>query len=176
MGPAGDAIVVLGDVVGAYGVHGAVKVRPYTEVPETLLQYPTWWVKPARETQWRPLSCRNGRLHSGALLAELSSIDSREAALALKGAEIGVPRAMLPAAGAGEIYVDALVGLAVANRAGAVLGEVAGVVEHGAHPLLQVARPEGSPGAARLIPFVPAIVVEVDMDARRIVVDWGEDF
>jgi 16S rRNA processing protein RimM len=83
---------------------------------------------------------------------------------------------MLPAAGTGEIYVDELVGLAVANRAGAVLGEVAEVVEHGAHPLLQVARPEGSPGAARLIPFVPAIVVEVDVDARRIVVDWGEDF
>ena len=176
MDPAGDAIVVLGDVVGAYGVHGALKVRPYTEVPDTLLQYSTWWVKPARDLQWRPLARRTGRMHSGALLAELSGIDSREAALALKGAEIGVPRAMLPAAGAGEIYVDALVGLTVVNRAGVVLGEVVEVVEHGAHPLLRVARPVGSPGAARLIPFVPAIVAEVDVDARRIEVDWGEDF
>ncbi len=115
-------------------------------------------------------------MHSGLLVAQLDGVDSREAALTMKGFEIGVPRAALPEAAEGEIYWSDLTGLTVRNRAGFLLGEVRGVTEHGAHPLLQVARPPGVPGPERLIPFVPAIVVRVDRDARCIVVDWGEDY
>jgi 16S rRNA processing protein RimM len=175
MARVGDAIVVLGEVIAAYGVRGALKIRPYTEVPDALLGYATWWLKMS-DSRWREWARRGGRIHSGALLVELEGVDSREAALALKGARVGVPRAMLPAAAAGEIYWDELVGLTVVNRAGIVLGEVADVVEHGAHPLLRIARPAGMEGPARLVPFVPAIVDRVDVGAGRIDVDWGEDF
>jgi ribosomal 30S subunit maturation factor RimM len=64
----------------------------------------------------------------------------------------------------------------VRNRTGVLLGEVVGMTEHGAHPLLRVARPAGTPGPERLIPYVPAIVDHVDVAAGRIDVDWGEDF
>ena len=85
-------------------------------------------------------------------------------------------RNALPAAGDGEHYWDDLTGFAVRNRAGVLLGEVSGLTEHGAHPLLRVSRPAGVEGAERLIPFVPAIVDRVDVQAARIDVDWGEDF
>ena len=62
------------------------------------------------------------------------------------------------------------------NGDGIVLGEVCGMTEHGAHPLLRVARPAGAPGPERLIPFVPAIVRRVDPNAGTIEVDWGEDY
>ena len=62
------------------------------------------------------------------------------------------------------------------NRQGVALGEVAEVVAHGAHPLLRVARPPGQAGPERLIPYVPAIVDRVDLEARRIDVDWGADY
>jgi 16S rRNA processing protein RimM len=117
-----------------------------------------------------------GRLHSGSLLVALTGLDTREAALALKGAQVGVRRSALPAAGKDAYYWSDLTGLAVRNRAGVLLGEVAGLTEHGAHPLLRVARPAGAQGAERLIPFVPAIVDRVDIDAGRIEVDWGEDY
>jgi len=175
MGTGRDAIVVLGEVVGSYGVRGWIRVRPFTVSPETLLCHPAWWVKP-RGGDWREYRQSEGRLHSGALLIALEGIDSREAALGMKGAQVGVSRSALPAAAEGEYYWDSLTGFSVRNRAGALLGEVSGLTEHGAHPLLRVARPAGESGAERLIPFVPAIVEGVDIDAARIDVDWGEDF
>ncbi len=87
-----DAIVVLGEVVGSYGVRGWIKVRPFTALPETLLRHPTWWLKP-RGGEWREYRQSDGRLHSGALLVALNGMDTREAALAIKGAQVGVRRA-----------------------------------------------------------------------------------
>jgi 16S rRNA processing protein RimM len=173
-----DAVVVLGEVVGAYGVRGWLKVRPFTQSPETLLEYASWWVK-ALGGDWREFARREasgGRLHSGSLLVALKGVETREAALALKGAEVGVRRSALPAAGENTYYWSDLAGLAVKNRAGVLLGEVAGVTSHGAHPLLRVARPGSARGPERLIPFVPAIVYRVDVDAGQIDVDWGEDY
>jgi 16S rRNA processing protein RimM len=178
MEPARDAVVVLGEVIGAYGVRGWLKVRPFSQSPETLLGYATWWLK-ACGGHWRELrrlAGTEGRLHSGSLLVALTGIETREAALALKGAQVGVRRSALPAAGQDAYYWSDLTGLAVRNRAGVLLGEVAGLTEHGAHPLLRVAPPAGAQGTERLIPFVPAIVDRVDIDAGRIDVDWGEDY
>ena len=176
MVPARNAVVVLGEVIASYGVRGWLKVRPYTAFPEALLGHATWWLKPVRGPDWRECTKRDGRMHSGTLLVELSGVTTREAALAMKGSLVGVPRTALPAAGAGELYWDDLTGLSVINRAGILLGTVSGMTEHGAHPLLRVARPAGAPGPERLIPFVPAIVDRVDVGAGRIEVDWGEDY
>ena len=175
MGAVRDAIVVLGEVAGSYGVRGWIKVRPFSMSPETLLRHPTWWLKP-RGGDWREYRQSDGRLHSGALVAALNGVNTREAALAMKGAQVGVRKSALPAAPDGEYYWDDLTGFTVRNRAGVVLGEVSGLTEHGAHPLLRVSRPAGAHGAERLIPFVPSIVDRVDVDAARIDVDWGEDF
>jgi 16S rRNA processing protein RimM len=170
------AMAVLGEVVGSYGVRGWLKIRPFSEYPDALLGFATWWLRPARAAEWREFATVGGRMHSGALLAGLHGIETREAALALKGSEVGIPRASLPAAPAGEIYWDDLTGLAVVNRTGVLLGEVRGLIEHGAHPLLRVARPPETPGPERLIPYVPAIVDRVDVGAGRIEVDWGADY
>src|SRR4029079_4313617 len=162
MDPARDPIVVLGEVLGAYGVRGSLKVRPFTELPDTLLGHATWWLKAMRGSDWRAYQAVGGKLVWGALLVTLMGIESREAALAMKGALVGVQRNSLPAAGEDEYYWNDLTGFAVRNRAGVLLGEVSGLTEHGAHPLLRVAPPSGVPGAERLIPFVPAIVDRVD--------------
>lgn len=166
-------LVVMGQILVPHGVRGWVKVRPQTELPDALLGYRTWWVRPPRSS-WREMKPVAGRLHADTLVVQLEGVDTREAAVGLKLADIGVPRAALPPVGATEIYCVDLVGLAVANRAGKVLGEVEAVVDHGAHPLLQVARQGG--GAARLIPYVPATIDRVDLAARRIDVDWAEDW
>ena len=177
--PAPEGIVVMGRVLAPHGVRGWIKVKPVSEVPEALLDYATWWVRRARDATWREARKTSGRMHSGVLLVALSGVATREDALALRGAEVGVPRALLPRAAKGEIYWTDLEGLAVVNREGVALGVVAEVLAHCAHPLLRVVRPaglDGSAGRERLIPYVPAIVDRVDVKARRIDVDWGEDF
>jgi 16S rRNA processing protein RimM len=166
----------MGEVLGPYGIRGWLKVRSFAESPGALLDYATWWLQPARGAAWSEYRRQDGRLHSGALVVALEGVGTREAALAMKGFAIGVPRVALPAASEGEFYWDDLTGLAVVNRSGLLLGEVRGMTQHGAHPLLRVARPSGSPGAERLIPFVAAIVDRVDVDAGRIEVDWGADY
>lgn len=169
----------MGRVLAPHGVRGWIKVQPVSEVPERLLDFATWWVRPARDSTWREVRQTAGRMHSGVLLVALAGVTTREDAQALRGAEIGVPRAALPRTKKDEIYWVDLEGLAVVNREGVALGVVAEVVAHGAHPLLRVARPageEGPSGPDRLIPYVPAIVDRIDLEARRIDVDWGQDF
>jgi 16S rRNA processing protein RimM len=175
MGQSRDAIVVLGAVSGAHGVRGWLRIRPYTVSTQSLLDYSTWWLKP-RDAGWRTFARADGRVHGRDVLVALEGVETREAALALKGADVGVPRDALPAAAPGEVYWHDLIGMRVINRAGVELGEVRGVTEHGAHPLLRVALARGEGGGERLIPFVPAIVERVDVAGRCIDVDWDEHF
>lgn len=171
-----EAIVVMAQVLAPYGVQGWVKARPYTQSPDALLQFDRWWLKRAGTQEWREVRAIATRMHSGAVLAHFEGVASREAAHALAGAQIGVRRADLAAPNSGEVYVGDLVGLVVVNREGVHLGEVVAVEEYGAHPLLRVARAAGEPGSELLIPFVAAHVDGVDLDGRRIDVDWQADY
>jgi 16S rRNA processing protein RimM len=166
-------MVVLGEIVAAYGVKGWVKVKPFTERLDTLLDFATWWLRP-RQRDWEPLAVTEAREHSGSLIVQLAGTASRESAMQWKGALVGVPRDALPPLGAGEIYQADLVGLDVVNRTGTRLGRVIAVQDFGAHPVLDVEREGG--GAHRLIPFVPVYVDGVDLAARRIDVDWESDY
>lgn len=167
-------MVAMGHVLGAYGVAGWIKVSAYTEAQEGLLDFPAWWLQRPGEPAWHRWACIDGRLQGDTVVAQLEGIGDRDAALALKGSIVGVPRSALPAAAEGEIYWADLVGLEVVNREGRVLGCVRAVTAHAAHPLLQVVAAAG--GAERLIPYVPAVIDAVDLERGRIEVDWGEDF
>lgn len=166
----------MGEVLAPYGIRGWVKVRTHTEEPAAMLGYPAWALRPPHAAQWQEWALVTGRMHAGTLVAQLSGVDGREAALRLKGWLIGVPRSAMPKAPPGEIYWADLLGLAVVNPAGIALGTVTEVTAHGAHPLLRVAPPAGSARSERMIPYVPAIILHVDADAGRIEVDWGENY
>jgi len=80
-----------------------------------------------------------------------------------------------------EFYWVDLIGLDVVNDADVALGQVAGMIDNGAHSIMRVEFPttgkDGSPATGeRLIPFVGVFVKSVDQAARRIVVDWGVDY
>lgn len=168
-------MVVLGHVAGAHGVAGWLRIEPYTQTPDSLLAFRQWWLADATRMEWRCMHVSAARVHGSSVIAQLEGMQDRDAALALKGEVIAVPRSALPATSSDEIYCTDLIGLVVVNREGRVLGRVSGVTEHGAHPLLQVAR-SGDATAQQLIPYVPAVIDAVDLSAGRIEVDWGEDY
>ncbi len=172
-------MVVLGEVLAPYGVRGWLKIRPYTALPGALLDFTTWGLRRPDSEFWHEQKRLDGRLHGDTVLAQLDGVGTREEALALRGTQIGVARAALPRAATGEIYWIDLLGLAVVNRSGVHLGEVAAVDHFGAHPILRL-RMAGSEEtvspAERLIPYVPAYVDAVDLVARRIDVDWQPDY
>jgi 16S rRNA processing protein RimM len=169
-------MVVMARVLAPYGVQGWLKARPFSEAPDALLHHRRWWLRDPGSAQWREVEPVDCRMHSGLVLAQIAGIDAREQALALRGAEIGVPRAALPAPGDGEVYWADLVGMAVVNRAGVALGRVVEVQEFGAHPVLRVAPGQDEGRAERLIPLVAAHVDRIDLPARRIEVDWQPDY
>ncbi|HSQ81461.1 MAG TPA: ribosome maturation factor RimM [Casimicrobiaceae bacterium] len=164
----------MGRVAAPYGVRGAIKVQPLSADPAALLEHRQWWLRTrAQPSQWQPWSVQSARMQGAALVAQVEGIDTRESAAALRGAEIGIPRDDLPELPTGEYYQGDLVGMAVENRDGVALGRVVGFAESGAHPLLQVV---DEAGVERLIPWVGQYVIQVDVDAGRIDVDWPADY
>ena len=133
----------------------------------TLAALPAWWLDGEERR------VEHTKMHSAWLLAKLAGIETREQALALKGKAIAVPRAALPEPADGIYYWADLVGLEVVNREGVALGCVTDVTGYGAHPVLQVS---AAGAAVRLIPYVPAYVERVDLERRRIDVDWQPDY
>ena len=171
--------MVMGRVIAPYGVKGWVKVHAYTEDKATLLNYGAWWIRPRAGSAeasggWREYPIEASREHGATLIAQMAGIVNREAAIALKGADIGVPRATLPAADENEIYYSDLVGLAVINRQGVCLGKVSKVQDFGAHPVLSVT--DEATAVERMIPFVAVYVDGVDVAAGRVDVDWQLDY
>lgn len=151
-----------------------MKIRTYSADPLALLEQAQWLLKGVGDRQWTAFRPLEGRTQGTMLVAAIAGVESRDQAEALRQHDVAVPRAALPAAGPGEVYWADLTGLAVVNRNGEMLGTVVGLMDNGAHPILRVAQ-EGD-GVERLLPFVPAYVDRVDLEARRIDVDWRKDY
>jgi 16S rRNA processing protein RimM len=163
----------MGRVAGPYGVRGWVKVAPFTEATDTLAGHATWWLGRNAGGDAVAFRVEAARQHADAVVAKLAGVDSRESAAALRGSLVLLPRNALPAPRGDEVYLGDLVGAAVVNRKGESLGTVESADSFGAHPVLRVV---DDGGTARLIPFVPAYVDAVDLDAGRVEVDWGLDY
>jgi 16S rRNA processing protein RimM len=113
-----------------------------------------------------------GRVQGGGLVARLEGLDERDAAAALRGADIEVERQLLPPPGPGEVYWADLIGCEVLNASGERLGTVQSLFENAGQDVMVVAGER-----ERLIPFVaPQIVRQVDVSGRRVVVDWERDY
>jgi len=176
----------VGRIVDAWGVKGWVKVEPYSSQPQALVSAQRWHLKRGDAAAVSPAVVRpcplsivvaQVRAHGEFLVAKPCGSDDRTSAEALRGARIFVSRAEFPATDVDEFYWVDLIGLHVVNREGHVLGTVAGLLDTGAQSVLQVRPGTSAEGAVeRLIPFVSAYVDRVDLQARRIEVDWELDF
>jgi 16S rRNA processing protein RimM len=118
---------------------------------------------------------------SASVVAKFRGLDDRNAAEALRGARIFLPRSSFPAASQDEYYWVDLIGLDVVNREGVALGCVRDLMATGPHSVLCVEytslQDDGSSiTAERMIPFVSAYVDAVDIAGKRITVDWQPDY
>ena len=162
-------MVVMGHVSAPFGVVGWIKVQPYTEHIDSLLDYPVWWL--GKDGDWREYPVEKAEAHSKAVVAKLKGFNDREAALLLKGYQVAVPRDQLPKTAINEYYWTDLIGLDVVNTEGIHLGTVKSLLETGANDVLVL---EGE--RERLVPFIPQAVLDVDVEKRVIRVDWGADY
>ena len=163
----GDDLVVIGEVVRPHGVHGAVRVTLQTDRPERFdgLRECVLW-DPANDARAIGRIRDVRRQGDDAVLLSLVEYDSPEAARALVGWLIALPRAQAVPAPPGHAYPWQLAGCRVELEDGRVVGELRGVEASPAHDLWVVRGPERE----HLIPAVPEIIWEVDLEARRIVI------
>ena len=159
-------LIPMGRLGAARGLKGWLRVKSFADPPEQLENYRTWNL--LVNDQCRQMTLRRLRTTPRGLECLLDGIDTRDDAEALRGGEIRVNRADLPPAGENEWYWDDLVGLEVRNLEGQSLGRVHSLMATGANDVLIV---QGE--RRRLIPFVQGSRVrEVDLQGRRLIVDW----
>ena len=152
-----------------FGVKGWVKVQPYTESVDSLFRYPEWWL--ASAGGWEAMKVDEKAVHRQVLLVRFAGMDDRNRAATLKGRDVAIPRHQLPDADPGEYYWADLIGLGVENTHGQSLGHVERLFESGANPVLVV---RGN--RERLLPFVDAVVKQVDLEAGKLLVEWELDY
>ena len=164
--------VAVGRIGKPHGIRGEVSVELWTDEPERrfavdarlLVQRPSGGPAPAH----RSLRVAATRWHQGRLLVRFAELSDRNAAEAVRGLELTV--AVAPderPEDPEEFYDHQLVGLDVVTTDGAPVGTVAEVLHSAAQDLLVVRR-DGRDEA--LVPFVAALVPEVDLGAGRLVV------
>lgn len=163
-------LTVMGYVSGPFGIRGEVNVVADTEYADSLFDYPVWWL--GRNGSWKPYKLIRGGVHTKKLAAALEGVNDRDQAFALKGCEIAVPRSQMPSPGENEFYWVDLIGMAVRNTQGEHLGVVQNLLATGANDVLIVK--DGD--TERLLPFVAAVILDVNQDAHTITADWGLDY
>ena len=169
---AGNDFVVLGRLADPYGIQGWLRLYPFADDPLDWAEMPVWWIG-KEGGPWRECKPKGFKAHGDGLVVLLDVVPDRTTAEAMKGFLVGAPRSALPKPDVDEFYWADLIGLEVFNVQAESLGRVSGLIETPANPVLQVVAQDER---ERLIPFVAAVVLDVDLPARRIQVDWGADW
>ncbi|CAN5230373.1 ribosome maturation factor RimM [soil metagenome] len=162
----GDAprLIRVGRVAGAFGVRGEIRITTYTEAPLALKSYGAL----LDEQGAVALSLTSARESKGGLIVRAKGVDDKEAADALRGLTLHVPREALPEPDEDEYYLTDLIDLDIVAPDGTAIGKIRAVHNFGAGDLLEIQPPAG---ASWYAPFTKAVVPEVSISAGRVVVD-----
>ena len=156
------ARLLVGEIVGAQGVQGQLRVRSFTQDPADLLAYGPVIAEPPGEK----LKLKLERVaKGGVVIVRARGVADRDAAEQLKGTKLYLERAQLPEPEPDEFYHADLIGLAVELATGERIGVVKAVQDFGAGPILEVGHGRGS----MLLPFTREVVPEVDLKGGRLV-------
>ena len=159
-------LVVIGEIARTHGLRGEVRVRPLTDHPERFERVTECVLWDAARDQWEPRRITAARAQGGAVLVSLAGCDSVEAAGALVGRLVALPREQAWPLPPGQFYPWQLEGCQVLTEGGEVVGRVGRIERMGAQDLWVV---QGD-RREHLIPAVAEIVREVDLAGGRVVI------
>lgn len=151
-------------------MRGWLRVQPFTDPPQRLFEWRRWLLKSAGGAE-REVNLLASRPQGNGWVAQLEGVADRDAASLLTGQMILVERELLPAAEEREHYRDDLVGFEVRNLESALLGQVDHFIDTPGNAVMVI---KGE--RERLVPVTREHLRSVDKDARKLVVDWPEDF
>ncbi|HAU29464.1 MAG TPA: 16S rRNA processing protein RimM [Rhodospirillaceae bacterium] len=155
--------ICIGEIGSAHGIRGLVRVKSFTVDPEDFGRYGSMTDENGQHHFRLDLVSR----HKNQWLAKIEGVSDRNAAEALRGTRLFVPRERLPALPEGEYYHTDLIGLTAMTPAGDMLGEVCSILNFGAGDILEIKKEDMS---SLLVPFKGTCVGDVNLGEATIVV------
>lgn len=152
----------IGTITGAHGVHGAVRIRVYSDDVESILKYKT-----LKTSTGDIFTVKKLRLHKdNIVIVKFDEISNRNAAEEVSGVELFINRSQLPELDQEEFYINDLIGLRVRTSNGNEVGTIKTVENYGAGYFLTLhERPKAS------IPFTHVAVPEIHIKEGYIIID-----
>jgi 16S rRNA processing protein RimM len=164
--------VEVGRLGAAHGVRGWLRVQSFTDPPQRLFEWRRWLLQPPnRADQGREVKLLEARPQGDGWIAQIEGVVERDAASLLTGQMILVERELLPKPVGREHYRDDLIGFEARNLEGALLGQVDHYIDTPGNAVMVI---KGE--REHLVPVTTQHLRSVDVDARKLVVDWPEDF
>ncbi len=157
-----ESTVAVGRITRAHGVQGELAVLVISEVPGRFADGETVWLEDGRT-----LTVESSRPHKDRLLVRFREVQSREQAEALQRALLVVPESLSPELPEGSWWDHRIVGCALETDRGRSLGTVREVIHTAANDVWSAVDDEGT---ETLIPVLQDVILDVDIDAKRIVV------
>ncbi len=162
--------VEVGRLGAAHGVRGWLRVQSFTDPPQRLFEWRRWLLKAERGVEVE-VNVLEVRPQGNGWIALLEGVVERDGASRLTGQMVLVEREELPPVKDGEHYRDDLIGFEVKNLEGALLGVVDHFIDTRANAVMVI---QGE--REHLVPVTGQHLRSVDRDARKLMVDWPEDF
>lgn len=164
--------VVVGRFGRVFGIKGWIHVISFTDPIENILSYFPWSVLNQQETSgWQELVVVQHQQDDKGIRVKLEGYQTPEEAQCLVNKEIAIPRDMLPPLSADQYYWSELEGLLVKNTQDIVLGHVDHLFETGSNDVMAVKGDK-----MHWIPFLPSVILQVNLEEKWILVDWDADF
>jgi 16S rRNA processing protein RimM len=165
-----ERLVEVGRLGAAHGVRGWLRVQSFTDPPQRLFEWHRWLLKsPGRPD--REVQLLEARPQGDGWIALIEGVVERDGASLLTGQMILVERELLPKPEGREHYREDLVGFEAKNVEGALLGLVDHFIDTPGNAVMVIKGVR-----EHLVPVTKQHLRSVDVEARKLVVDWPEDF
>lgn len=163
--------IIVGRFGSPYGIKGWVKIISFTDPIQKILEYSPWIIY--QGTQQRQIVQIKGKLHANGLIGQVEQCHDRDEAKSYTNLDIYIDRAQLPKLTDEEYYWLDLIGLNVENCEQEALGQIVRLFETGSNDVLVV---QDESGHERFIPYLDHVVKKVDLQNKRMIVDWDSTF
>ncbi len=159
--------LVIGEIIGAHGIQGEVKVALETSFPERFQRLKSVLIGPGDGKAYRTYRMTNWRLHKNNVLLTLDNVTDRTTAEEMRGLFVAVPFDQAMPLAEDEYYVHQIEGLQVYTDEGEYLGKVAEVIFTGANEVYVV---RNETGEEVLLPAINDVILDINLDQERMTV------
>ena len=160
-----DGHTWIATIVGAHGIKGAVRARYVTDTPDYYLKEKVLFLEQAGSLSALNIIRINQSKNFWLIL--FKEINSRNDAEVLSGCRLLLPDDQLKPLGSNEVFVHQIIGCRVEDQNGQILGEITDFLETGANNVYEVSNGI----SVFLIPDVPHVVLELNVETQRMVID-----